>query len=90
MHEDKNYLDEIQKKTYARVYIMRQNMNRGLLTYKHQAYVKKIYGSRCWIACIIYEYFYLIEDAYALVEIIYICTNSCQRKGNFTYIWLDF
>lgn len=53
------------------MYIMRQNMKRWLLTYKHSAYVKQIYG-RCWIARIIYDYFFLIEDAYALVEIIYI------------------
>lgn len=71
------------------MYIMRQNMKLGLLTYKHSAYVKQISGRRCWIARIIYDYFYLIEDAYALVEIIYIyiiythTSNSCQRKRQF-------
>lgn len=54
------------------MYVIRQNIKLGLLTYKHSAYVKQIYGRRCWIARIIYDYFYLIEDAYALVEIIYI------------------
>lgn len=63
---------KFRKKTYARgyMYIMRQNMKHWLLTYKHSAYVKQISGRRCWIARIIYDYFYLIEDAYALVEII--------------------
>lgn len=68
------------------MYVIRQNIKLGLLTYKHSAYVKQIYGRRCWIARIIYDYFYLIEDAYALVEIIYIyicMSNSCQRKRQF-------
>lgn len=75
------------------MYVIRQNIKLGLLTYKHSAYVKQIYGRRCWIARIIYDYFYLIEDAYALVEIIYIYIYACQiharERGNFTYNWLD-
>lgn len=86
---------KFRKKTYARgyMYIMRQNMKRWLLTYKHSAYVKQISVRRCWIARIIYDYFYLIEDAYALVEIIYIYIYARQiharERGNFTYNWLD-